>query len=82
MLGFAYSLFREAAPERFEDAKRNGLLVHLRQRDEAGHTPRRAPRAPAQEQEFEDESEPAPGSMKPDIDPENRVDRGNGLGED
>lgn len=80
MLGFAYSLFREASPERFEEAKRSGLLVHLKAREQAGHTTTR--RAPEPEQEFEEEAEPSPGSMRPDIDPENRIDRGNGLGED
>lgn len=74
---FSLSFFREAAPKMFEKAKLEGKLLIPEQMEAAG---RQGERRPAPEDD--ERPEPRPGSTLPDIDPENRVDRGNGFGED
>jgi hypothetical protein len=75
---FSLSLFREAAPKMYEAAKLSGRIMFFQEPAVSG--PRRA--QPQQDDSIDDEPEPAPGSTVADIDPENRVDRGNGFGED
>jgi hypothetical protein len=62
-------LFRAAAPEQFEAAKKKGLLPALSARREESR----------REEPEDDESEHAPGYTIPDIDPENRVGKGRGT---
>jgi hypothetical protein len=72
-LAFGLSAFKQAAPRMFEEAKTNGRLEGtLVPYTDGG---RIKPQAP---EPFDEDG----GSIRPDIDPENRPDRGNGRGED
>ena len=92
-MAFALSLFKQSAPRMFEQAKNAGRLagtsvpytdggrmpingesmgVDDDDGDDVPPTPRQHPLPPPR----------TPPSQRPDIDPENRKDRGNGLGED
>jgi len=93
-LAFGLSAFKQAAPRMFETAKNAGRLFGTSvEYTDNGRIPLERMRADEPESVDggvrEDATPPAPSTgtdtlpgQRPDIDPENRTDRGNGLGED
>ena len=97
-MAFALSMFKEAAPRMFESAKMAGRLVgtNVEYTDGGRLTAERHAEQERIDDEGDDSvtddnhptppptQRPAPRAQNPaaDIDPENRRDRGNGLGED